>query len=340
MTRVKFKNSAAFYDVDGTLIKLNIVHAFAFYAARQPSLVEALGTWGITAASVPLFWAADKLSRKWFNELFYRIVRGHERGPPGRRSSEELFEDVIKPNIYPRARDLIAESRRAGCRQVIISGALDFTLRPLVELPRRRRLHRQPARVRRRLRDRQAAEAVRRRRHQGRHHARPTPASTASTWPSRGRTRTATPTSPCWPWSAARPPSTPTCGCARSLVRTTGRSWTWTDPATRASCPRCCLSSIRAGGPAAGFIEVIMRAIRPRTRPRGREEIVTIDTDSAPAHHVLRREPPARGPAGRARASSIPSARWPGSPTRWPRSATRSITPRRWSRCTRCSSRA
>lgn len=132
MTRVKFKNSAAFYDVDGTLIKLNIVHAFAFYAARQPSLVEALGTWGITAASVPLFWAADKLSRKWFNELFYRM---YENMSEDRlvTLSEELFEDVIKPNIYPRARDLIAESRRAGCRQVIISGALDFTLRPLVE---------------------------------------------------------------------------------------------------------------------------------------------------------------------------------------------------------------
>ena len=132
MTRVKFKNSAAFYDVDGTLIKLNIVHAFAFYAARQPSLIEALGTWGMTAASVPLFWAADKLSRKWFNELFYRMYEGMSEDRLV-TLSEELFEDVIKPNIYPRARDLIAESRRAGVRQVIISGALDFTLRPLVE---------------------------------------------------------------------------------------------------------------------------------------------------------------------------------------------------------------
>jgi HAD superfamily hydrolase (TIGR01490 family) len=130
MTRVKFKNSAAFYDVDGTLIRLNIVHAFAFYAARQPSLIHAAKTWGMTAASVPLFWAADKVSRKWFNELFYRMYEGMSED----RLiflSEELFENVIKPNIYPRAVDLIAESRRAGCRQVIISGALDFTLRPL-----------------------------------------------------------------------------------------------------------------------------------------------------------------------------------------------------------------
>src|SRR5688572_23944169 len=32
----KYRNSAAFYDVDGTLIRTNIVHAFAFYAQRQP----------------------------------------------------------------------------------------------------------------------------------------------------------------------------------------------------------------------------------------------------------------------------------------------------------------
>lgn len=130
MTRVKFKNSAAFYDVDGTLIRLNIVHAFAFYAARQPSLLDAAKTWGMTAASLPLFWAADKVSRKWFNELFYRMYEGMSEDRLV-TLSEELFEDVIKPNIYPRAADLIAESRRAGCRQVIISGALDFTLRPL-----------------------------------------------------------------------------------------------------------------------------------------------------------------------------------------------------------------
>jgi len=36
----KYRNSAAFYDVDGTLIRINIVHAFAFYASRQASLLD------------------------------------------------------------------------------------------------------------------------------------------------------------------------------------------------------------------------------------------------------------------------------------------------------------
>ena len=126
----KYKNSAAFYDVDGTLIKTNIVHSFAFYASRHPSLAESTRRTIKTALSIPVFWAADKLSRKWFNEIFYRSYEGASEDRLV-VLAEELFEDVIKPNIYPRAKDLIAESRRAGCRQVLISGALDFTMRPL-----------------------------------------------------------------------------------------------------------------------------------------------------------------------------------------------------------------
>src|SRR5678809_835808 len=126
----KYKHSAAFYDVDGTLIKINIVHAFAYYSARHASLKESARRTIQTALSVPVFWAADKLSRKWFNEIFYRSYEGQSEDRLV-VLADELFEDVIKPNIYPRARDLIDDSRRAGVRQVLVSGALDFTMRPL-----------------------------------------------------------------------------------------------------------------------------------------------------------------------------------------------------------------
>ena len=126
----KYKNSAAFYDVDGTLIKTNIVHAFAYYAKRHASLTRSALETIKTAAQIPVFWAADKLSRKWFNEIFYRSYEGWSEDRLI-ELADELFVDVIKPNIYPRAQALIDESRRAGCRQVLISGALDFTMRPL-----------------------------------------------------------------------------------------------------------------------------------------------------------------------------------------------------------------
>lgn len=128
----KYKNSAAFYDVDGTLIKINIVHAFAYYAARHPGLLDSAKRSVKTALSIPVFWAADKLSRKWFNEIFYRSYEGASEDRLV-VLADELFEDVIKPNIYPRAKALIEDSKRAGVRQVLVSGALDFTMKPLAD---------------------------------------------------------------------------------------------------------------------------------------------------------------------------------------------------------------
>jgi HAD superfamily hydrolase (TIGR01490 family) len=125
-------HAAAFYDVDGTLIRTNIVHAFAWYARHQPTLTGSAWKSAKIALSIPMFLAADKLSRKAFNRLFY----GYYRGEPEDRLvvlADELFEDVIRPSLFPRAPDLIAESRRAGLRQVIVSGGLDFTVRPLAE---------------------------------------------------------------------------------------------------------------------------------------------------------------------------------------------------------------
>ena len=49
--------------------------------------------------------------------------------------AEELFEDVLKPAIFPKAQDLIDEARRAGCRIVLVTGALDFTILPAGAAP-------------------------------------------------------------------------------------------------------------------------------------------------------------------------------------------------------------
>ena len=128
----KLQNSAAFYDVDGTLIDANIVHTYGYYAYNQPSLSGSLWKTARTLASIPLFWAADKFSRKAFNDLFYRSYEGMSEDRLVVLAAE-MFEDVLKPRIFTGARDLIEESRRAGCRQVLISGALDFTMRPLAD---------------------------------------------------------------------------------------------------------------------------------------------------------------------------------------------------------------
>src|SRR5438094_373304 len=125
-------SAAAFYDVDGTLVRTNIVHAFAYYAMNQATPLRTLAQTAKTLASVPLFWALDHYSRKTFNDFFYLYYKGQSEDRM-HFLAEEMFDEVLRPAIFEGAHDLIVESRRAGLRTVLVSGALDFTIRPLAE---------------------------------------------------------------------------------------------------------------------------------------------------------------------------------------------------------------
>ncbi|HET8540957.1 MAG TPA: HAD-IB family hydrolase [Anaeromyxobacter sp.] len=121
---------AAFFDVDGTLVRTNIVHAFAFYAMNQGSILGSAWKTAKTIASIPLFLAADRVNRKLFNEVFYSYYEGQSEDRL-ETLAQELFEEVLRPAIFDGTPRLIEESRRAGCRIVLVTGALDFTVRHL-----------------------------------------------------------------------------------------------------------------------------------------------------------------------------------------------------------------
>jgi HAD superfamily hydrolase (TIGR01490 family) len=123
-------SAAAFYDLDGTLVRTNLVHAFAYNARNQQGLWKSLTRTASTLASVPFFAAADMYSRRFFNDVFFRRYKGESQDRL-RYLAEELFENAIKPNIYPGVYSLIDKSRRLGLRQVLVTGALDLTVEPL-----------------------------------------------------------------------------------------------------------------------------------------------------------------------------------------------------------------
>jgi HAD superfamily hydrolase (TIGR01490 family) len=123
-------NKAAFYDVDGTLVSTNVVHAYGYYAMNRGSLLGMAGRTLSTVASIPLFGALDLVNRKVFNEFFYRYYAGLSEDRLV-TLAEDMFEDVLKDAIFPQAKDLIDEARRSGCKIVLVTGALDFTMRPL-----------------------------------------------------------------------------------------------------------------------------------------------------------------------------------------------------------------
>jgi len=126
------KKRAAFFDVDGTLVGTNIVHAFAFYALNQGSIFGTAWRTARTAAGAPFYWALEKFSRKAFNEVFYDSYRGISQDRL-LELAHELFERVLLPAVHPGTPELIAQARRAGCRIVLVTGALDFTMRELAD---------------------------------------------------------------------------------------------------------------------------------------------------------------------------------------------------------------
>jgi HAD superfamily hydrolase (TIGR01490 family) len=124
--------AAAFYDLEGTLVSTNLVHTLGFYSRNQQGLFRSLKKSAATVLSLPLFAVTDQYSRKVFNDLFFQRYKG-ETEDRLRFFSEELFEEVLKPAVFPGAFELIEKSRKLGLRQVVVTGALDISVTPLMK---------------------------------------------------------------------------------------------------------------------------------------------------------------------------------------------------------------
>lgn len=124
--------AAAFYDLEGTLMSTNLVHTLGFYARRQQGLFKTIKKSASTIAKLPMFGITDLYSRNVFNEYFFRSYEGESKDRL-RYFSEELFEEVLKPAVFPGTKDLIAQSKKIGQRQIVITGALDFTIERLMD---------------------------------------------------------------------------------------------------------------------------------------------------------------------------------------------------------------
>jgi len=124
--------AAAFYDLEGTLVSTNLVHTLGFYAKNQQGLFRTFRKSASTLLSIPIFAVTDQYSRKVFNDLFFKRYKG-ESEDRLRFFANELFEDVLKPAIFPGAFELIAKSRSLGLRQVVVTGALDLSVTPLMK---------------------------------------------------------------------------------------------------------------------------------------------------------------------------------------------------------------
>jgi HAD superfamily hydrolase (TIGR01490 family) len=119
--------AASYFDVDGTLVTTNLVHPTVFYLVNQPTPLHSAAKLGRALLKAPWMALAEMQDRRLFNELLFSSFEGVSEDRLVALAGE-AFDTVIKPHIYPGAKDLVQTSLDKGHEVVIVSGALDFLM--------------------------------------------------------------------------------------------------------------------------------------------------------------------------------------------------------------------
>lgn len=123
----------AAFDLENTLIASNVVGSWGWLATRNLNrgqrarlILKALGE----AASL------QRLDRRDRVEFLRHFYRRYENAPIAQleRDAGELFSDLLVKNSFPDAIRRVRAHRTAGHRTVLITGALDFVVKPLAPL--------------------------------------------------------------------------------------------------------------------------------------------------------------------------------------------------------------
>jgi HAD superfamily hydrolase (TIGR01490 family) len=116
---------AAFFDLDGTLARSNVVVPFAHLVLAGRSPASRAATWLALAPAVLLCAAIDLVSRRLFNAAFYALYRWISPAM-ARRLAASCVEQTIVPRLFPAMLRRIESHRARGHAVVIVSGGTDF----------------------------------------------------------------------------------------------------------------------------------------------------------------------------------------------------------------------
>lgn len=124
--------AASYFDVDGTLVRTNLVHPTLFYLANQANPLRSLKALGRAALLTPQMVLAEMRDRRMFNELLFSNYEGTSQDRL-LVLADEAFDTVLKKALHPHAKDLVKRCLDEGHEVVLVSGALDFLMKRLAE---------------------------------------------------------------------------------------------------------------------------------------------------------------------------------------------------------------
>lgn len=124
--------SAAYFDVDGTLVGTNLIHPTVVYLMNQATPMESAAKVGRALLNAPALLMAELKDRRLFNEMLFYHYKGMSEDRI-KSVSRQAYESIVVPRIFNGSKDLVAKCKEAGQRVVLITGSLNYTIEPLAE---------------------------------------------------------------------------------------------------------------------------------------------------------------------------------------------------------------
>jgi|CXWL01.1.fsa_nt_gi HAD superfamily hydrolase (TIGR01490 family) len=122
--------SAAFFDVDGTIIDTTIVHYFLYYKLRFTPRWKVRIWYPWFLAKCGVYLAMDKFNRGLLNSIFYRNYAGLSVAET-KTAAADCVRHISDSKWLVGAREKMQEHRGAGQEIVLVTGSLDFLMESL-----------------------------------------------------------------------------------------------------------------------------------------------------------------------------------------------------------------
>jgi HAD superfamily hydrolase (TIGR01490 family) len=124
--------TAAFFDVDGTLIKGNAIDHYLYLSTKNISLIDRWKLYLRVVIQIPYYMLLDRISRTKFNEVFYRNYCDKSVAHL-QDLSQKYFAEKLCDRLFPAAKDCIIQHKKNGKCIVLVSGSLDVIISPLAK---------------------------------------------------------------------------------------------------------------------------------------------------------------------------------------------------------------
>jgi HAD superfamily hydrolase (TIGR01490 family) len=122
--------ASAFYDLDGTLADLNLLHATLFFMANVGEWSGRAGYLARLALGLPRLYLAERHDRRLLNTVLFESYKGVSRDRLW-ELGDEYCERILMRHLYPHAVEMLQANRAAGLAPVLVTGSPDFLVAPL-----------------------------------------------------------------------------------------------------------------------------------------------------------------------------------------------------------------